>query len=390
MSRLTLEILRRHGRRKAPKNTPQRGGHTASRQQQQHWRQHLLSRYGGGGHSADVEDKHRDVNSSRGGTRAAEIAGLTAAKNLAGVEGGSGIASCDESKSKTGGSEHNNHDFSNTIIPSNSWEGGVHENKSSTATAAAVYSGRGKSERTAATTADIVERPRSAPAKDSEGGACSSAVVAVKHYPSGAVVSATGDAHAESRKGGRGGNRGVEEGGGRCEQKKRRDQGSGKDTGGLFISNAGDLLSDNGGLVSDKGNTLSVKSGSLRSASSPLASHFASYYCSGSCSCSCCSSSSGSPAETAASASASAAAGFALEDIELVNLHNLSLHKLEGMEHLTHLRVADLSGNELHDTAPLRYCECLEVFIDSLRVCCEAGCGRGRGAGAEGSRIFCM
>ncbi|CAM9822517.1 unnamed protein product [Scytosiphon promiscuus] len=49
-----------------------------------------------------------------------------------------------------------------------------------------------------------------------------------------------------------------------------------------------------------------------------------------------------------------------LEDIELVNLHNLSLHKLEGMERLVFLRVADLSGNELHDTTPLGLCACLE------------------------------
>lgn len=53
--------------------------------------------------------------------------------------------------------------------------------------------------------------------------------------------------------------------------------------------------------------------------------------------------------------------GLLLEDIELVNLHNLSLHKLEGMERLVFLRVADLSGNELHDTTPLRTCACLEV-----------------------------
>lgn len=56
-------------------------------------------------------------------------------------------------------------------------------------------------------------------------------------------------------------------------------------------------------------------------------------------------------------------AGPLLEDIELVNLHNLSLHKLEGMERLVFVRVADLSGNELHDTAPLRSCACLEVCI---------------------------
>ena len=55
------------------------------------------------------------------------------------------------------------------------------------------------------------------------------------------------------------------------------------------------------------------------------------------------------------------ATGPLLEDIELVNLHNLSLHKLEGMERLVFVRVADLSGNELHDTAPLRSCACLEV-----------------------------
>lgn len=53
--------------------------------------------------------------------------------------------------------------------------------------------------------------------------------------------------------------------------------------------------------------------------------------------------------------------GLLLEDIELVNLHNLSLHKLEGMERLVFVRVVDLSGNELHDTAPLRSCACLEV-----------------------------
>lgn len=56
-------------------------------------------------------------------------------------------------------------------------------------------------------------------------------------------------------------------------------------------------------------------------------------------------------------------AGPLLEDIELVNLHNLSLHKLEGMERLVFVRVADLSGNELHDTAPLRSCACLEVCV---------------------------
>ncbi|CAM9265882.1 unnamed protein product, partial [Hapterophycus canaliculatus] len=52
--------------------------------------------------------------------------------------------------------------------------------------------------------------------------------------------------------------------------------------------------------------------------------------------------------------------GLLLKDIELVNLHNLSLHKLEGMDRLVFLRVADLSGNELHDTTPLRSCACLE------------------------------
>lgn len=56
-----------------------------------------------------------------------------------------------------------------------------------------------------------------------------------------------------------------------------------------------------------------------------------------------------------------AASGLVLEDIELVGLQNLSLRKLEGMERLTRLKVADLSGNELHDTAPLRLCVCLEV-----------------------------
>lgn len=56
-------------------------------------------------------------------------------------------------------------------------------------------------------------------------------------------------------------------------------------------------------------------------------------------------------------------AGPLLEDIELVNLHNLSLHKLEGMERLVFVRVADLSGNELHDTLPLRSCVCLEVCL---------------------------
>lgn len=61
--------------------------------------------------------------------------------------------------------------------------------------------------------------------------------------------------------------------------------------------------------------------------------------------------------------------GLALESIELVNLHNLSLHKLEGMERLTRLRVADLSGNELHDTAPLRSCACLEVIFVLLGGC---------------------
>ena len=59
-----------------------------------------------------------------------------------------------------------------------------------------------------------------------------------------------------------------------------------------------------------------------------------------------------------------ATAGLLLEDIELVNLHNLSLQKLEGMERLVFVRVADLSGNELHDTAPLRSCVCLEVRLD--------------------------
>lgn len=55
--------------------------------------------------------------------------------------------------------------------------------------------------------------------------------------------------------------------------------------------------------------------------------------------------------------------GLVLEYIELVNLHNLSLHKLEGMERLVCLRVANLSGNELHDTWPLRSCACLEVRL---------------------------
>ncbi|CAM9899824.1 unnamed protein product, partial [Laminaria digitata] len=63
---------------------------------------------------------------------------------------------------------------------------------------------------------------------------------------------------------------------------------------------------------------------------------------------------------SSSSSSSSSRQGLLLEDIELVNLHNLSLHKLEGMEKLVRLRVADLSGNELHDTAPLKSCACLE------------------------------
>lgn len=66
-------------------------------------------------------------------------------------------------------------------------------------------------------------------------------------------------------------------------------------------------------------------------------------------------------ASSASSSSPLPSSGLVLEDIELVNLHNLSLHKLEGIERLVRLRVADLSGNELHDTAPLRWCSCLEV-----------------------------
>ena len=75
--------------------------------------------------------------------------------------------------------------------------------------------------------------------------------------------------------------------------------------------------------------------------------------------------------------SSSSCQGLLLEDIELVNLHNLSLHKLEGMEKLIRLRVADLSGNELHDTAPLRSCACLEVRF-GLESACDA-CLDGRG-----------
>lgn len=59
--------------------------------------------------------------------------------------------------------------------------------------------------------------------------------------------------------------------------------------------------------------------------------------------------------------SSSCSSGLVLEDIELVSLNNLYLHKLDGMERLTRLRVADLSGNELHDTVPLQWCRCLEV-----------------------------
>lgn len=76
--------------------------------------------------------------------------------------------------------------------------------------------------------------------------------------------------------------------------------------------------------------------------------------------------------------SASPAPSLMLADIELVNLHNLSLRKLEGMDRLTRLRVADLSGNELHDITPLRSCECLEV--------CGAGARGGGGDGGEGGR----
>lgn len=69
--------------------------------------------------------------------------------------------------------------------------------------------------------------------------------------------------------------------------------------------------------------------------------------------------------------SSRSSAGPLLEDIELVNLHNLSLHKLEGMERLVYVRVADLSGNELHDTAPLRSCACLEVRMFYARSTSE-------------------
>lgn len=54
---------------------------------------------------------------------------------------------------------------------------------------------------------------------------------------------------------------------------------------------------------------------------------------------------------------------FLVEDIEFLNLHSLSLQKLDGIERLLRLKVADLSGNELHDTAPLQLCSCLEVRL---------------------------
>lgn len=63
----------------------------------------------------------------------------------------------------------------------------------------------------------------------------------------------------------------------------------------------------------------------------------------------------------------SSTSGLCLEDIELVSLNNLSLHKLEGIERLARLRVADLSGNELHDVMPLRCCRCLEVSTSIRR-----------------------
>lgn len=59
-------------------------------------------------------------------------------------------------------------------------------------------------------------------------------------------------------------------------------------------------------------------------------------------------------------------AWFLVEDIEVLNLHSLSLQKLDGIERLLRLKVADLSGNELHDTAPLQPCSCLEVRVFRL------------------------
>ena len=81
--------------------------------------------------------------------------------------------------------------------------------------------------------------------------------------------------------------------------------------------------------------------------------------------------SSSSSSSYSSSSSSSSCQGLLLEDIELVNLHNLSLHKLEGMEKLVRLRVADLSGNELHDTAPLKSCTCLEVRLCLNRLGCR-------------------
>lgn len=57
---------------------------------------------------------------------------------------------------------------------------------------------------------------------------------------------------------------------------------------------------------------------------------------------------------------------FLVEDIKFLNLHSLSLQKLYGIERLLRLKVADLSGNELHDTAPLQSCSYLEVRLFRL------------------------
>lgn len=57
--------------------------------------------------------------------------------------------------------------------------------------------------------------------------------------------------------------------------------------------------------------------------------------------------------------------GLLLEDIELISLRDLSLHEVEGLGQLNRLRIADLSGNELHDITPLGSCPCLEVNTSS-------------------------
>lgn len=320
LASLTLDMLRRHGRRKAPKNTPHRSSH-ASRQQ-------LLPGYYGGG--ADVDDCHENecrvittttTTTSRtrddgGGTCTAERESAYFV-NIGEGRGRNDMNSSyagnedDDATSANGGPAPEEEEANNVKRPTGngSYCGGGddavlnpqrkrnHESsqgdrKPSTATAAAVYSGRRKRE--LAPTTDNTERPRTAPATDHGTGVGSIDIRRNVVGPTAnlAITNTHRGKYAEgmTREGQR---RACEPGG------QRQDEDNDETSGFLLSSSPG-------------------------SSSSP-------------------------------------AAGLVLADIELVNLHNLSLHKLEGMERLTRLRVADLSGNELHDTTPLRCCECLEV-----------------------------